>query len=165
MAEPIIRDMVLLDAPQAAALEAATFAMPWKLPDFEYEMTGNPVARYLVVEQDGVLLGFAGAHIILDEGHITNVVIAEAARGKGLGRKLMAALMQKAANLGANYLTLEVRASNQPAISLYKSLGFMKVSVRPKYYEDNQEDALLMVCDQLPEADESYLEEGTVFEP
>lgn len=159
-----IRRMTLADAWEAAALEKVNFPMPWPLSAFEFEMRDNPVARYVMAEESGRLIGFAGAHMIMEEGHITNVVVAESARGKGIGKALMLALMQYAANLGVRYLTLEVRASNTPAITLYRSLGFMKVGIRAKYYEDNQEDALLMVCDRLPEAEEDFIEEETVFE-
>lgn len=164
MAELRIRRMTMLDVPAVAALEAASFPQPWSQQAFEYEMRENPVARYLVVERAGQLLGFAGAHLIFEEGHITNVVVARSARGQGLGRALMDALMQYAANLGARYLTLEVRESNQAAISLYSSLGFIRVGVRRGYYQDNREDALLMVCDNLPPALEDFAEEGTLFE-
>ena len=156
--------MRLSDAPSVAALEAAIFPNPWRLADFEFEMTENPVARYLIAEEDGRLLGFAGAHLILDEGHVTNVAVAEEARGHGIGRKLMAGLMQLASNLDVSYMTLEVRTSNAPAIHLYQSLGFFKVSVRPKYYQDNQEDALIMVCDKMPPPQPDYVDEETVFE-
>ncbi len=159
-----IRRMTLADTWEAAALEAANFPMPWPLSAFEFEIQENPVARYLMAEESGRLIGFAGAHMILEEGHITNVVVAESARGQGIGRALMQGLMQYAANLGVRYLTLEVRASNTPAIALYQSLGFIKVGIRKKYYEDNQEDALLMVCDQLPEAEDDFTEEETVYE-
>lgn len=159
-----IRKMRLKDALAVAALEAATFAMPWKLADFEYEMTDNPVAYYLIAEEDGQFLGFAGAHLILDEGHITNVAVREDARGRGIGRMLVGRLMQAASNLGVHYLTLEVRVSNSPAIALYRSLGFFKVSVRPRYYEDNGEDALLMVCDKLPSPEADFVDEDTVYE-
>ena len=162
MSKIIIRRMTLADVPAVAALEAAAFALPWKEADFEFEMLQNPVARYLVAEEAGSILGFAGAHIILDEGHVTNVVVDEAHRGRGLGRRLMHSLMQLAANLGARYLTLEVRESNAQARSLYSALGFIKLSVRKKYYEDNQEDALLMVCDRLPPAQEDFREEGSL---
>lgn len=159
-----IRRMTLADTWEAAQLEAANFPMPWPLSAFEFEMRDNPVARYVMAEEEGRLIGFAGAHMILDEGHITNVVVASSARGRGIGRALMMALMQYAANLGVRYLTLEVRASNAPAIALYRSLGFVKVGIRAKYYEDNREDALLMVCDQLPAAEDDFTEEETVFE-
>ena len=164
MDNALIRRMTIDDVPQVHAIEQATFPLPWSLADFTYEMTSNPVARYVVAEQEGVLLGFAGAHIILDEGHITNVAVIKEARGHGLGRLLMDALMQLAANLGARYLTLEVRASNAVAVALYRSLGFIKVSVRKKYYEDNGEDALLMVCDQLPPAQDDFQEDKTAAE-
>jgi ribosomal-protein-alanine N-acetyltransferase len=164
MDNALIRRMTIDDVPQVHAIEQATFPLPWSLADFTYEMTSNPVARYVVAEQEGVLLGFAGAHIILDEGHITNVAVIKEARGHGLGRLLMDALMQLAANLGARYLTLEVRASNAAAVALYQSFGFIKVSVRKKYYEDNGEDALLMVCDQLPPAQDDFQEDKTAVE-
>ncbi|HPY94798.1 MAG TPA: ribosomal protein S18-alanine N-acetyltransferase [Clostridia bacterium] len=164
MAEVIIRRMTIHDVPAVTRLEAQSFVMPWRRQDFEFEMTENPVARYLVAEESGELLGFAGAHLIFDEGHITNVVVAESARGRGLGRRLMEALMQYAANLGGHYLTLEVRVSNARAIGLYTSLGFVKAGVRKRYYQDNQEDALLMVCDRLPPVQEDFIEEETVSE-
>ena len=164
MDNALIRRMTIDDVPQVHAIEQATFPLPWSLADFTYEMTSNPVARYVVAEQEGVLLGFAGAHIILDEGHITNVAVIKEARGHGLGRLLMDALMQLAANLGARYLTLEVRASNAAALALYQSFGFIKVSVRKKYYEDNGEDALLMVCDQLPPAQDDFQEDKMAAE-
>ena len=159
-----IRRMTVADAPDAARIEAETFAHPWPIADFQSEMTVNPVARYLVAECDGQILGFAGAHVILDEGHITNVAVRSAERGKGIGRMLMRELMQYAANLGVRYMTLEVRVSNQAAIALYRSLGFIQVSVRKKYYEDNGEDAWLMVCDRLPETQEGFTEAETLIE-
>ena len=156
--------MTLADAWEAAALEKVNFPMPWPLSAFEFEIRDNPVARYVMAEESGRLIGFAGAHMILEEGHITNVVVAESARGKGIGKALMLALMQYAANLGGQYLTLEVRVSNARAISLYTSLGFVKAGVRKRYYQDNQEDALLMVCDRLPPVQEDFTEEETVSE-
>lgn len=162
MGKHSIRRMLVSDAEAVARLEAAAFARPWTLKDFLYEMRENPVARYLVAERDGQLLGFAGVHIILDEGHITNIAVAEEARGQGIGRELALGLMQYAANLGVVYLTLEVRAGNEKAIGLYRSLGFVKVGVRARYYEDNGEDALLMVCDRLPPAQEGFAEPETL---
>ncbi len=162
MAELHIRRMTLADVPAVAALEAACFATPWTLQDFEREMVENRVARYLVAEEAGRLLGFAGVHIILDEGHITNVAVLQEARGQGIGRRLIEALLQYASNLGVRYLTLEVRPSNAPAIALYSSFGFIKVHVRKKYYSDNGEDAFLMVCDRLPAAQPDFREQETV---
>lgn len=158
------RRMTIADAPAAAALEAANFPMPWPLSAFEFEMLQNPVARYIAAVRDGKMIGFAGAHMIFEEGHITNVVVQKDFRGQGIGRALMEALLQYAANLGVQYMTLEVRPSNKTAIALYESLGFIKVAVRAKYYEDNQEDAFIMVCDRMPAVQDDFVEEDTLHE-
>ena len=141
MGELQIRLMRLKDADQVADIEEATFARPWSRDSFRLELTRNAAARYLVAEEDGRILGYAGAWIILDESHITEE------------------LLQVLSNLGACYATLEVRESNLRAQNLYKSLGFISVGRRKRYYEDNNEDAFLMVCDRMPEADPDYTEE------
>ena len=161
MAEPVLRRMTLIDVPAVHRLEEAIFSMPWSEKDFVYEMTENKVARYLVIEEAGEIIAFAGAHIILDQAHVTNIAVRQDCRGRGLGRMITRALMQYASNLGAEYLTLEVRQSNVKAQNLYKSLGFVKVNVRKRYYEDTGEDAWLMVCDQLPAADPDFEEDET----
>ena len=161
MAEPVLRRMTLADVPAVHRLEEAIFSMPWSEKDFVYEMTENKVARYLVIEEAGEIIAFAGAHIILDQAHVTNIAVRQDCRGRGLGRMITRALMQYASNLGAEYLTLEVRQSNVTAQNLYKSLGFVKVNVRKRYYEDTGEDAWLMVCDQLPPADPDFTEDET----
>ena len=159
MGETAIRFMRLKDVDAVAAIEQATFARPWSRDSFRRELTGNAVARYLVAEENGEILGYAGAWVILDESHITNIAVREDARGRGLGKRLTAELLQVLANLGACYATLEVRVSNLRAQNLYKGLGFVSVGKRKRYYEDNNEDAYLMVCEQLPEADPDYSEE------
>ena len=159
MNETIIRRMRLKDLDGVAALEEATFARPWSRESFRQELTRNVAARYLVAEEDGRVIGYAGAWIILDESHITNIAVAENARGRGIGRKLTEELLQVLSNLGASYATLEVRVSNLRAQNLYKSLGFISVGKRKRYYEDNNEDAYLMVCDKMPEADPDFTEE------
>lgn len=161
MAEPVLRRMTLIDVPAVHRLEQAIFSMPWSEKDFVYEMTENKVARYLVIEETGEIIAFAGAHIILDQAHVTNIAVRQDCRGRGLGRMITRALMQYASNLGAEYLTLEVRQSNVTAQNLYKSLSFVKVNVRKRYYEDTGEDAWLMVCDKLPVADPDFEEDET----
>ena len=161
MAEPVLRRMTISDVPAVHRLEEAIFSMPWSEKDFVYEMTENKVARYLVIEEAGEIIAFAGAHIILDQAHVTNIAVRQDCRGRGLGRMITRALMQYASNLGAEYLTLEVRQSNVTAQNLYTSLGFVKVNVRKRYYEDTGEDAWLMVCDQLPAADPDFEEDET----
>lgn len=161
--EYTIRRMTLSDVDGVAAVEAATFPTPWSRDAFVSEMK-NVAARYLVAEEDGQIIGYAGAWIIIDESHITNIAVLKEYRGQGIGRALTAGLMQYLSNLGAAYATLEVRKSNTVAQSLYVSLGFIKLGVRKRYYEDNGEDALIMVCDHMPEADPDFEEAETLHE-
>ncbi len=162
--EMLIRRMRLQDVPQVAEIERLTFARPWSAESFRQELERNVAARYLVAEAAGEILGYAGAWIILDESHITNIAVKEAWRGRGIGRKLTEALLQYLSNLGACYATLEVRVSNLRAQQLYKSLGFVNVGKRKRYYEDNGEDAFLMVCEHMPPVDPDFSEEETVKE-
>ena len=162
MADAAIRRMTLADVDQVAVIERNTFSSPWSRASFAREMTSNKVARYLVAAVGDTLVGFGGMHIILDEGHITNIAVASPWRGQGIGRMLLEGLMQYASNLGAGYLTLEVRASNTVAIALYESHGFIAVNRRKGYY-DNGEDALLMVSQHLPEAQPDFMEAETLF--
>ena len=157
--EILIRRMRLEDVDAVTEIERATFARPWSRESFRQEMERNKAARYLVALRDGRIVGYAGAWIILDESHITNIAVAEEERGKGIGRRLTEALMQYISNLGAAYATLEVRVSNERAQNLYKGLGFVSVGKRKRYYEDNQEDAWLMVCEHMPEVDPDFQEE------
>lgn len=161
--EYILRRMTAADVDGVAAVEAATFPTPWSRDAFASEMR-NVAARYLVAEKDGKIIGYAGAWIILDESHITNIAVLKEERGQGIGRALTAGLLQYLSNLGAAYATLEVRKSNEVAQNLYKSLGFIRLGVRKRYYEDNGEDAFIMVCDHMPDADPDFEEPETVQE-
>ena len=164
MSEYSIRRMTLSDVDAVHAIETAVFARPWKREDFVKEMTANACARYLVAVEAGEIIGFAGAWIVLDEAHITNIAVLPPFRGRGIGRALTKALLQYAANLGVVYATLEVRRSNETAKNLYKSLGFEYAGVRKRYYEDNGEDAFIFCCQHMPEADPDFEEEETVTE-
>ena len=159
-----IRRMTLQDVPAVHAIEQAAFPKPWTALDFEREMTQNRCARYLLAEENGRVIAFAGAWIVLDEAHVTNIAVAADARGRGVGKRLTQALLQYAANLGVVYATLEVRRSNAVAQGMYQALGFVYVGVRKRYYEDNGEDALFMVCDHMPPAQEDFEEPETVRE-
>ena len=162
MPDFIIRRMTLADVDAVYAIERATFPRPWSREDFSREMTSNACARYLVAERAGEILGYAGAWIVLDEAHITNIAVAKARRGQGVGKALTRGLLQYAANLGVVYATLEVRRSNGVAQGLYKGLGFVYVGLRKRYYEDNGEDAFIFCCDHMPAADPDFEEEETV---
>ncbi len=164
MSETVIRRMQYRDVPAVAALEAATFARPWSEASFRREVEENRVARYMVAERDGRILGYAGAWVVLDECHITNIAVAEPARGQGLGKALLEALLRYMSNLGAAWADLEVRLSNERAQALYRSHGFTVLGKRKRYYEDNGEDALLMVCDHMPPVDPDFEEEAVIPE-
>ena len=161
MSDVIIRRMTLSDVDQVHAIEVSSFPKPWKREDFVKEMTGNVCARYLVAEENGKVIGFAGAWIVLDEAHVTNIAVEAPCRGKGVGRALTAALMQYAANLGVEYATLEVRRGNIVAQNLYRSVGFEYVGVRKRYYTDNGEDAFLFCCQRMPQPDPDFEEAET----
>jgi len=125
-------------------IDAICFSAPWSEKSFTDEIMNNNVAMYFVVEVDGKVVGYAGLWVILEEGHITNVAVHPDFRGKGLAKKLLTELLAAAEEAGANLFTLEVRASNESAIALYESFNFKSVGVRKKYYEDNDEDAVIM---------------------
>ena len=157
----VYRRMTLEDVPQVHEIELKTFHTPWSYQSFVDEMTTNKCARYIVAEEDGKVLGYAGAWLIFDEGHITNIAVDEACRGRGIGIGVTQALMQYAANMGVQYMTLEVRKSNIVAQNMYKKLHFIELGVRKRYYEDNGEDAYLYVCQNMPEVEEDFEEEGS----
>jgi len=164
MAEAMVRRMTADDLDAVTAIEEATFPHPWKRSDFEREITENKAARYMVIEVDGTVAGYAGAWLVLDESQITNIAVLQSYRGNGYGRMVTAGLMQYLSNLGAAYVSLEVRVSSTVAQNLYKSLGFISVGKRKRYYEDNGEDAYLMVCDHMPPVDPDFVDIDTVFE-
>ncbi len=144
-----IRAMELTDVDAVLQVEKASFVTPWSRAAFEAEVGDNDLACYLVAEADGQVIGYAGMWLILDEAHVTNVALLPAYRGRGLGSTLMGALCEVAKTVGARRMTLEVRPSNLAAQRLYGKLGFEVRGVRPGYYTDTKEDALIMWRDRL----------------
>ncbi|HKD76731.1 MAG TPA: ribosomal protein S18-alanine N-acetyltransferase [Ktedonobacterales bacterium] len=90
------------------------------------------------------IVGYAGLWLTIDEAHVTTIATDPSARGRGLGELLLVSLIDIAYDIGARWLTLEVRVSNAPAQALYHKYGFSVVSTRPRYYTDNNEDAYIM---------------------
>ena len=150
MADFEISLMTPADVDGMYAIELDTFSVPWSREAIAAELE-NPCARYLVAQKDGEVVGYAGMWLVIDEAHVTNVAVRRDMRGMGLGAQLMEKLIQLAADSGMIWMTLEVRRSNKVAQSLYHKFGFIDVGYRKRYYEDNQEDALLMGLDHLPE--------------
>ncbi len=104
----------------------------------------NELTTYVVMEQEGSLVGYAGFWLVAGEAQVTRVAVAEAERGQGLGTRLTAAMVNKAWELGAEAVTLEVRESNLAAQKAYFTCGFASEGIRPNYYEDNHENAVIM---------------------
>ncbi|MBE5056695.1 ribosomal protein S18-alanine N-acetyltransferase [Pseudoflavonifractor sp. DSM 107456] len=126
-----------------AALERTCFSHPWSV-DMLAEELYNETASFLVAEgEDGSVLGYAGLHVVLDEGYIDNVAVDPAYRRQGIADALIDTFVRFGAAKLA-FLTLEVRAGNAPAIALYEKHGFYEVGRRKDYYDDPKEDAILM---------------------
>lgn len=126
-----------------AAIERDCFSSPWTEEMLAEELQ-HENAVYLVAEEgEGGVLGYAGLLTVLDEGYVTNVAVAPAFRRKGVADALVSALCRFGKEKLA-FLTLEVRASNKPAVSLYEKYGFSPVGRRSNYYEHPVEDAVLM---------------------
>jgi ribosomal-protein-alanine N-acetyltransferase len=139
-----VEPMRLEDLEGILEIEEASFPTPWSRKSFLYELLENERAVYLVAREEDRVQGYIGMWLILDEGHITNLAVHPRARGRGIGELLLKALMAVSRSRGINRLTLEVRVSNLIARSLYAKLGFVGAGIRPGYYLDNNEDALIM---------------------
>ncbi|MBQ3108306.1 MAG: ribosomal protein S18-alanine N-acetyltransferase [Clostridia bacterium] len=145
----IIRRMEKRDVPRMAELERLCFPTPWSAKALAGELK-NDIAYYLVLERDGVVVGYAGSWIMFDEAHITNVAVDPNCRRQGLGMRIMLAMMQGAKERGATRMTLEVREHNYGAQALYAKCGFVKAGIRPGYYSDTGEAALILWNDDIP---------------
>ncbi len=141
-----IRPMDFDDLEGVVLLEKECFTDPWSMETFVHEITKNHMASYVVAidEENNKIVGYAGMWIVLDEAHITNVGVLPDYRGKGLGIKLMNRQVKDSIVAGAIKMTLEARISNNVAINMYKKIGFTEVGIRKRYYEDNNEDAVIM---------------------
>ena len=135
-----------------ARLERLCFSRPWSRQALKEELT-NPAVCFLVGEEAGEVLGYAGMHCAAGECYVDNVAVFPEARRQGVGRKLMEALLQAAAARGGEFLSLEVRPSNLEALALYRGLGFREVGRRRRFYDDPVEDGLLLTKDLEKEED------------
>lgn len=138
-----IDDMRKEDLEQVSTMEAACFSMPWSKKSFEENLNRSD-AVYVVARDGDKVLGYCGAYVILNEADINQVAVEPLHRKKGVGGKMLAALLEKLGKAGADAVTLEVRKSNEAAIALYESMGFVTEGIRKKFYEKPVEDALIM---------------------
>ena len=138
-----IRPMTRNDCEQVAAIEAASFSVPWSLRAFT-DTVEKENFRYFVAEEAGEILGYCGFLFVLDEAEIPNVCVKASARQQGVGKRMMTVLAEEAKKLDITTLFLEVRESNVAARTLYKSLGFEEDGIRKNFYEQPVENAVLM---------------------
>jgi [ribosomal protein S18]-alanine N-acetyltransferase len=180
-----IRPMQAADLAQVSAIDKACFAMPWPDNSYRFELFENPGSELFVAELAGgslaagepvadpaaasssaaapavpVIIGMIVVWVILDEAHIATIATDQAYRNLGIARELLAAGLAPALRRGCLSATLEVRLNNLPAQRLYRRFGFEVVGRRPRYYRDNNEDALIMTVSGLDQAYLDWLESG-----
>lgn len=175
----VVEKMRLEDIPQVVEIERQAFPSPWPARAYRYEVTQNRLAHYFVArtqtdeevahepEVEGGLLGrlqtwthrgqtdrrpivgYCGFWVMAQEAHISTIAVDPPYRGLGIGQLLLVTAIDKAVELDAAMVSLEVRVSNFAAQSLYRKYGFKIVGRRQRYYSDNREDALIMTADHI----------------
>ncbi len=129
---------------QVLRIDHAVYPRPWSLALYLGELSTTEGRSYLVARRGSSVVGYAGVMAILEDAHITTVAVAPAHQRQGFATRLLVVLLREAAALGAERVTLEVRASNRGAQALYSRFGFAPSGVRKAYYADNREDAVIM---------------------
>lgn len=172
----IVDRMHVRDVPAVVEIERASFLTPWPAGAYVRELEQNALARYVVVREVGAdgdvpdprprtswvpdflrpgtredrsVVAYAGMWLMIDEAHVTSVAVRPEWRGRGLGLLLMWAMFDVGAAAGARWLTLEVRPTNAVARAMYANLGFREAGIRPRYYTDNGEDAVIMWSEEI----------------
>ncbi len=141
----IIKPMEDDDVDAIISIEEESYgAHHWSKESFLQELNNDLAYYYSLFSPDGNLAGYAGTWHILDEAHITNIAVAKNYRRKKYGQALLKRVIEDCLKEKVKYITLEVRVSNKPAIGLYSKFGFTSFGTRKKYYQDNDEDALIM---------------------
>ena len=151
MTEPVllIRPMTVDDLASVQLIERASFTTPWPPQAYRQELESNRLAAYLVVTVSDEVVAYGGVWLMVDEAHVTTFAVDPAWRRRSIGERLLVGLLDVAIARRAREATLEVRLSNVAARRLYEKYGFRPVGIRPRYYSDNQEDALIMTTEPL----------------
>ena len=124
-------------------IETECFSHPWSKQSLEEELN-NETSLFLVAKEENEVIGYIGMSIVIDEGYIFNVAVREKYRNKGVATALINELVTYGKKNNFSFITLEVRESNLPAISLYSKFGFIKAGERKDYYSNPKENAILM---------------------
>lgn len=148
------RPMTLNDVSRVHEIDRLSFSLPWSERSFRFELTENDnsvawVAETVLPDGQITVVGMVVAWVILDEAHIATIAVHPDFRGLGIGQKLLAKILLTTYQRGGRLAYLEVRRSNALALKMYLKFGFEIVGERPRYYQDNNEDALLMTLNQI----------------
>lgn len=170
-----LRYMTLHDVPQVAAIDRASFDLPWSERSYTYEVAESSYSYMAALEAvtvreakgwlrwlsawngsqrtlEHLIVGFGGLWNVGDEAHISTIAVHPAWRGRGLGEILLASMIRRSLALQAGFVALEVRVSNAVAQNLYRKYEFQVVGVKQRYYRNNDEDAYDMRLDLTDEA-------------
>jgi ribosomal-protein-alanine N-acetyltransferase len=133
------------DVDAIVALESESFTNPWTRETLVWELRNSDVTFvYAMRDEGGTVVAFCVCWILFDELHLNTVAVAPAERRRGRATTLLGHVLAEAAGQGVRRATLEVRASNAPALRLYERLGFQVTATRPRYYTNPEEDALIL---------------------
>ena len=144
-----IRKMTVEDVPAVTALDQMSFSLPWPERSFRFEVTGNPASRCWVAEVDGRVVGMIVAWLFVDEVHIATIATHPDFRRQGIAQKLLIHTLRYTYDEGAVSSFLEVREGNLVAQEMYRKFGYKVSGRRKRYYKDNDEDAILMMLENL----------------
>jgi ribosomal-protein-alanine N-acetyltransferase len=143
LSDILVRRMTMDDVEQVCAVDALCYATPWHSGAYITELT-NRHATYFTAECRGQLVGYSGMWVVLDEAQITTIAVHPEFRGRRIARLLFHMLMESGRDQGATRASLEVRERNAPAIAVYRRYGFQEAALRRNYYQDTQENGLVM---------------------
>jgi ribosomal-protein-alanine N-acetyltransferase len=166
-----IRRMDAADLDQVREIDRLSFNIPWPAKAYRYELEENPHSLQWVAEINADqfphpaksgeaakrIVGLIVVWLILDEAHIATLAVHPDLRGHGIAQELLSVALIESIRRGAITATLEVRAGNKIAQKLYNRFGFQVVGERPRYYKDNQEDALIMSTSKFEDSTISWL--------
>jgi ribosomal-protein-alanine N-acetyltransferase len=155
--------MELEDITRVHEIDVLSFSLPWPQNSYQFELTQNPSTLAIVNElippgAMPIIIGMAVVWIMVDEAHIATIAIHPQFRGHGIGKKLLAETLRQSIQRGATLATLEVREHNSVAQQMYQKFGFEIVGRRMRYYQDNNEDAVLMTLSKLSDGYLSWMD-------
>jgi ribosomal-protein-alanine N-acetyltransferase len=145
MPEIVIEAMRRGHIPAVLEIEKDEFSAPWTEEMFRQEIEDNELSRAFVALVDGRIVGYMASWFVRDQVHLLNIAVASPFKRRGIASRMLRFLIDLSVREKKELITLEVRASNEDAITFYKVFGFQRFGVSKGYYPENDEDALLMI--------------------